>query len=128
MTLFFFQSFYTKKWPYFFYNLFALKMIQLVFQCFCNKKWLNFFFNLFALKKQTKRWLQNGQNKFYTTKTLLSKNGLRIALGRSVKLLEKKILRQEKKKWVLPKNGLRIALGRLVELLEKQFLRQAKKS
>ena len=61
-------------------------------------------------------------------KWVLSKNGLRIALGRLDKLLEKKILRQEKKKWVLSKNGLRIAVGRLVKLLEKCFLRQEKKS
>ena len=38
MTQLFFQSFCTKKWPYFF------------FQSFCTKKWPNFFFNLFALK------------------------------------------------------------------------------
>ena len=64
MTLLFFQSFCTKKWPYFFFNLFAsdpkkwpfffnlfaLKMTQLFFQSFCTKKWPNFFFNLFALK------------------------------------------------------------------------------
>jgi hypothetical protein len=36
-------------------------------------------------------------------------------------------LRQEKKKEVLSKNGLRIAVGRLVKLLEKMFWRQAKK-
>ena len=54
-------------------------------------------------------------------KWVLSKNGLRIALGRLVKFLEKKILRQEKKKWVLSKNGLRIAVGHLVKLLEKCF-------
>ena len=57
-------------------------MTQLFFQSFCTK---------------TKRWLQNGQNDFYTAKTLLSKNGLRIAVGRLVKLLEKNILRQAKK-------------------------------
>ena len=68
--------------------------------------------------------------KFFTRKKkcVLSKNGLRIALGRLVKLLEKTILRQEKKKIVLSKNGLRIALGRLVKALEKIFLIQAKKS
>ena len=33
----------------------------------------------------------------------------------------------KQKKWVLSKNGLRIALGRLVKLLEKCFLRQEKK-
>jgi len=36
--------------------------------------------------------------------------------------------RQAKKKWVLSKTGLRIALGRLVKFLEKNFLRQEKKS
>ena len=55
-------------------------MTQLFFQSFCTKKAKNFY---------TKRWLQNGQNNFYTTKTLLSKNGLRIAVGGLVKLLEK---------------------------------------
>ena len=65
---------------------------------------------------------------FTWPKLWLSKNGLRIALGRLVKILEKTILRQEKKKWVLSKNGLRIALGRLVKLLEKFLLTEANKS
>ena len=89
-------------------------MTQLFFQSFCTKKSKIF---------HTKRWLQNGQNNF-----LLSKNGLRIAVGGLVKLLEKCFLRQEKKKLVLSKNGLRIAVGRLVKLLEKLFLKQANKS
>ena len=60
MTLFFFQSFFTKKWhyffkwlenwPYFFFNLFALESDPTFLQSFCTKKWPNFFFNLFALK------------------------------------------------------------------------------
>ena len=53
----------------------------------------------------------------------ISKNGLRIAVGRLVKLLEKKFLRPSKKKLVVSKNGLRIAVGRLVKILEKTFLR-----
>ena len=57
-----------------------------------------------------------------------SQNGLRIALGRLVELLEKNVFETSKQKWVLSKNGLRIALGRLVKLLEKKFLRQEKKS
>ena len=61
------------------------------------------------LKQEKKKWV-------------LSKNGLRIAVGRLVELLEKMFLTQEKKKWVPSKNGLRIAVGRLV------FLRQAKKN
>jgi hypothetical protein len=39
-------------------------------------------------------------------------NGLIIAVGSSVKLLEKMFLRQAKKKLVLSKNSLRIAVGR----------------
>ena len=56
-------------------------------------------------------------------KLVLSKNGLIIAVGRLVKRLAKKNLRQEKKKWVLSKNGLRIAVGRLVKILisKKQY-------
>ena len=46
---------------------------------------------------------QNGRNNFYTTKTLLSKNGLRIAVAGLVKLLEKFVLRQEKKSEYFPK-------------------------
>ena len=54
------------------------------------------------------------------------KNGLWIALGRLVELLEK-IFWESKKKWVLSKNGLRIAVGRLVKLLEKKNWRKGKK-
>jgi hypothetical protein len=61
-------------------------------------------------------------------KWVLPKNGLRIALGRLVELLEKNVFETRKKKWVLSKNGLRIALGRLVKLLEKKNLSQEKKS
>ena len=62
------------------------------------------------------------KNIFETSKQklVLSKNGLRIAVARLVKLLEKM--------WVLSKNGLRIALGRLVKLLEKKFWDKKKKS
>ena len=52
MTQLVFQCFCTKKWPYFFFNLLALKSDQLFFQSFCTKKWPNFFFNLFALKSK----------------------------------------------------------------------------
>ena len=69
-------------------------MTQLFFQSFCTKKAKIFY---------TKRWLQNGQTNFYTTKTLLSKNGLRIAVGGLVKLLENFFLRQEKKSEYFPK-------------------------
>ena len=61
-------------------------------------------------------------------KWVLPKNGLRIALGRLVELLEKNVFETNKQKLVLSKNGLRIAVGRLVKLLEKMCLRQAKKS
>jgi hypothetical protein len=47
---------------------------------------------------------------------------------RLVKLLEKTFLRKAKKKWVLSKNGLRNALGRLLKLLEKMFLTETNKS
>ena len=51
-----------------------------------------------------KRWLQNGQDDFYTTKTLLSKNSLKIAVGGLVKLLEKKkFFGQAKKSEYFPK-------------------------
>ena len=54
---------------------------------------------------------------------MLSKNGLRIALGRLVELLEKNVFETSKQKLVLSKNGLTIAVGRLVKILEKIFLR-----
>jgi hypothetical protein len=54
-------------------------------------------------------------------KLVVCKNDLRIAVGRLVKILEKKILRPSKKKWALSKNGLKIAAGRLVKILEKNF-------
>ena len=50
MTQLFFQPFCTKKWPNFFFNLFALKMTKLFFQSFCTKKWPNFFFKFLTLK------------------------------------------------------------------------------
>jgi hypothetical protein len=64
------------------------------------------------------------------TAWVLSKNDLRIALERSVKLLENFVLSFEatKQKLVLSKNGLRIAVRRFVRFLEKMFLRPGKKS
>ena len=47
-------------------------------------------------------------------------------MGRLVKLLEK-CFGDKQKKWVLSKTGLRIALGRLVKLLEKKTFRDKKK-
>jgi hypothetical protein len=57
---------------------------------------------------------------FSRPKVFLPKNGLGIAIGRSVKLLEK-FFGTSQKNWVLSKNGLRISVGRLVTLLEKMF-------
>jgi hypothetical protein len=57
---------------------------------------------------------------FSQPKVLLSKNGLRIDVGRLVKMLGK-YFETNKKKCVLSKNDLRIAIGRLFKLLEKIF-------
>jgi len=65
---------------------------------------------------------------FTWPKLWLSKNGLRIALGRLVKILENCFFDKSKQKWLLSKNGLRIVVARLANLLEKVFLRQAKKN
>ncbi len=56
----------------------------------------------------------------FSPKVWLPKNGLIIAIERSVKLLEKCLWTSEKN-LVLAKNGLIIAVGRLVRFLEKMF-------
>ena len=60
-------------------------------------------------------------------KWVLSKNGLRIALGRLVKVLEIFFFDRTKQKRVLSKNGLRIAVAGLVKLLENFFWDKKKK-